>query len=54
MSDHFASWCDAYADYLEEMYNIMNEYKEKHAVITKADFAQFVYNNSSQYISPYI
>lgn len=50
----FKAWCYAYERYLEDMFTILNKYKEKSFYnIDPKKFAIFLFNNSSQYISPY-
>jgi len=51
----FKAWCFVYEDYLIQMHNIVNEFKGKNiSNIEFKEFVVFLFNNSSQYISPYI
>ena len=53
-NNNFATWANTYNIYLFELYEILNKFKTIEKLnITKDDFAKFVYNNSSKYITDY-
>ena len=52
--DYYNSWDYVYERYLGDMFNILNKYRgNKFNIISSVEFSKFLFDKSSQYISPY-